>query len=273
MRETDRYIAATEHGGAPAAPRLPARPFIWRMTTKRKPHNPSELESVLLAIAGHDLRQALQAIQSAHEFLGRGDRTTSDLCQLRYGQSAIDRLRDQLDELVAALQLREHAKGVKLTPVRVGDLLERTAHENEVVAQTKGIIIRATSTSATMKSDALLLSTVLRNLVSNAVKYTQPVGRILLGCRHIGHSVRIDVCDTGIGIAPDQMPRLFEAFTRIDPARRDDGLGIGLFIVRQAIRILGHRIEVASDSCRGSRFSVFASRAERIGSVSKGSVG
>jgi two-component system phosphate regulon sensor histidine kinase PhoR len=271
MRETDRYIAATEHGGAPAAPRLPARPFIWRMTTKRKPHNPSEFESVLLAIAGHDLRQALQAIQSAHECLGRGNRTTSELCQLRHGQSAIDRLRDQLDELVAALQLREHAKGVKLTRVRVGDLLERIVRENEVVAQTKGIIIRAAPTSTTIESDALLLSTILRNLVSNAVKYTQPGGRILLGCRHIGHSVRIDVCDTGI--APDQKPRLFEAFARIDPARRDDGLGIGLFIARQAIRILGHRIGVASDSRRGSRFSVFARGAERIGSVSKGSVG
>jgi signal transduction histidine kinase len=98
-------------------------------------------------------------------------------------------------------------------------------------------------------------------LVSNAVNYTQPGGRILLGCRHTGQSVRIDVYDTGIGISGDQMPRMFEAFTRLDPARCD-GLGIGLFIVRQAIGILGHRIDVASTPCRGSRFSIFASRAE-----------
>jgi signal transduction histidine kinase len=70
------------------------------------------------------------------------------------------------------------------------------------------------------------------------------------------------VYDTGIGIAADQMPQMFEAFTRFGPAARDDSLGIGLFIVRQAIRILGHRIEVASTPCRGSRFSIFASQAE-----------
>jgi signal transduction histidine kinase len=69
------------------------------------------------------------------------------------------------------------------------------------------------------------------------------------------------VYDTGIGIAGDQMPRIFEAFSRLDPARCD-GLGIGLFIVRQAIGILGHRIDIASTPCRGSRFSIFANRAE-----------
>jgi two-component system, OmpR family, phosphate regulon sensor histidine kinase PhoR len=231
------------------------------MKAKAKPYKSSEFESVLVAIAGHDLRQPLQVIQSAHELLGRGVRTTSELRQLRTGQSAIDRLRDQLDELVVALQLREHAKGVKLTPVRVRPLLERATHENEVAAQTKGVSVRTAPTSAMIESDALLLGTVLRNLVSNAVKYTQPGGRILLGCRHTGQSIRIDVYDTGIGIAGDQMPRMFEAFTRLDPEQRD-GLGIGLFIVRQAIGILGHRIHVASTPCRGSRFSIFASRAE-----------
>jgi signal transduction histidine kinase len=69
------------------------------------------------------------------------------------------------------------------------------------------------------------------------------------------------VYDTGIGITGDQMPRIFEAFTRLDPAQHD-GLGIGLFIVRQAIGILGHRIDVTSTPRRGSRFSIFADRAE-----------
>jgi signal transduction histidine kinase len=76
-------------------------------------------------------------------------------------------------------------------------------------------------------------------------------------------NIGIDVYDTGIGIPWDQIPRMFEAFTRLDPTRQD-GLGIGLFIVRQAVRILGHRIDVASTPGRGSRFSIFASRAEGI---------
>jgi two-component system, OmpR family, phosphate regulon sensor histidine kinase PhoR len=261
MHETHGHIDATKGSAAFGAPRIPRRAITWSMTAKANPHKPSEFESVLLAIAGHDLRQPLQVIQGAHDFLSRGVRTASELRLLRFVQNATDRLRDQLDELVAALQLREHANGVKLTPVRVGPLLEHATYENEVAAQKKGLDVRTSPTSATIESDALLLGTVLRNLVSNAVKYTQPGGRILLGCRHTSQSVRIDVYDTGIGISGDQMPLMFDAFTRLDPAR-GDGLGIGLFIVRQAIGILGHRIDVASTPCRGSRFSIFANRAE-----------
>jgi two-component system, OmpR family, phosphate regulon sensor histidine kinase PhoR len=106
----------------------------------------------------------------------------------------------------------------------------------------------------------LLVGAVLRNLVGNAVKYTQPGGRILVGCRRSGSDIRIDVYDTGIGIPDEQMPKIFEAFARLDNARRD-GLGIGLFIVRQAIGLLGHRIDLASTPGRGSRFSIFAAAA------------
>jgi two-component system, OmpR family, phosphate regulon sensor histidine kinase PhoR len=69
-----------------------------------EPQQPSEFESVVLAIAGHDLRQPLQAIQSVHDLLGSGERTEAELRILRYGQTAIDRLRDQLDQLISALR-------------------------------------------------------------------------------------------------------------------------------------------------------------------------
>jgi two-component system phosphate regulon sensor histidine kinase PhoR len=86
--------------------------MTWSMTAKAKPHKPSEFESVLLAIAGHDLRQPLQVIQNVHDILGRGLRTASELRLLQYGQSAVERLRDQLDELLAALRLCESGKRV-----------------------------------------------------------------------------------------------------------------------------------------------------------------
>jgi len=261
MHETQGDIEATESSPACGASRVPKQPITWSITPKENPHQPSEFESVLLAIAGHDLREPLQVIQNAHECLGRGIRTAPEQRLLQFIQNAIDRLRAQLDELVAAVQHRGHAKGMKLTPVRVGPLLQRAIYENEVAALTKDVSVRTALSSATIESDDLLLGTVLRNLVSNAVKYTQPGGRILVGCRHAGQSIRIDVYDTGIGITGDQMPRLFEAFTRLNPAR-SDGLGIGLFIVRQAIGILGHRIDIVSTPCRGSRFSIFARRVE-----------
>ena len=261
MHETHGHVKATEGSAAFGTPRMPTRPMTWSMTAKAKPHKPSEFESVLLAIAGHDLRQPLQVIQNVHDILDRGLRTASELRLLQYGQSAVERLRDQLDELLAALRLCESGKRVKLTSVRVEPLLQQATYANKVAALTKGVSVRTVPTCATIESDALLLGTVLRNLVSNAIKYTLPGGRVLVGCRHTDQRIRIDVYDTGIGITGDQMPRMFEAFTRFDPARCD-GLGIGLFIVRQAIGILGHRIDVASTPCRGSRFSIFASRAE-----------
>ena len=263
MQQPQGQIEPAESGAASRVSRILNN--TWSTTVKTDPRKHSEFESVLLAIAGHDLRRPLQVIRNAHEFLGRGVRTTSEQHLHRMVQSAVDRLSGQLDELVTALRLKRQAQGVTLRPVRVGPLLQRTAHENEVAALAKGVRVRTVPTSATIESDALLLGAVLRNLVSNAVKYTKPGGSVLLGCRQTGRSARIDVYDTGIGITEDQMARIFEAFTRLDPTC-DDGLGIGLFIVRQAIGILGHRIDVASTPHRGSRFSIFASGAGETGS-------
>jgi hypothetical protein len=106
-----------------ATPQISTRSITWSVITKVKPRKPSEFQSVLVATAGHDPRQPLQVIQGAHEFLGRGVRTTPERRQLRSGQSVIDQLRDQLNELVAVIQFRAHPKGVKLTSVRAARLL------------------------------------------------------------------------------------------------------------------------------------------------------
>ena len=109
-------------------------------------------------------------------------------------------------------------------------------------------------------SEPVLLRTILGNLALNAVQYTPRGGKILLGVRRRGDTVRVDVCDTGNGITVENIPRIFDAFTRVDTSR-DDGLGIGLFIVRRALKILGYHIEVSSHPQRGSRFSISIPRA------------
>ena len=193
-----------------------ARPVSWNLTATARPHRVANFEAVLLAIAGHDLRRPLQVIQSAHELLGLGIRTSSELRCLRSGQGAIDRLKEQLEQILTALRVRECTRRLELTPVRVHQVLRQACRENEQAALSKGIGIHMVSSDASILSDSLLLGAALRNLVSNAIKYTQPGGRILLGCRHFGSSIRIDVYDTGIGIPGDQMPKIFEAFTRLD---------------------------------------------------------
>lgn len=258
MCETRSQVAAAEER---QGFRIGAPSVTWSMTGATKPQKVSNFEAVLLAIAGHDLRQPLQVIQSAHERLGYGVRTSSELRCLQSGQIAIDRLKEQLEQLLTAMRVQESTRHLELAPVRIQQILRQACRENEYTALSKGITIHTVSSDVTVLSDGLLLGAALRNLVSNAVKYTQPGGRILVGCRRSGSEIRIDVYDTGIGIPDEQIPRIFEAFTRLDTAQCD-GLGIGLVIVRQALGILGHRIDVASTPCRGSRFSVFVARSE-----------
>ncbi|WP_407158311.1 sensor histidine kinase [Bradyrhizobium sp. STM 3557] len=233
----------------------------WALDGTAQPHLASEFEAALLAIAGHDLRQPLQVIQSAHELLGMGVRTPADLRLLQSGQKAIDRLKEQLALLTSALRMRERANTLKLVPVCVADVLRQAYRENEDVALSRGVIIRMVLSEAMVVSDSLLLGAAVRNLVSNAVKYTRPGGRILLGCRRSGSDLRIEVHDTGIGISSEHMPRIFDAFTRLDPVQHE-GLGIGLFIVRQALGLLGHRLHAASRPSQGSLFSISAARFE-----------
>jgi two-component system phosphate regulon sensor histidine kinase PhoR len=269
MRDASDHIGTEERHGNFRAAASAARHASWSMTGSAGPRRVAEFESLLLAIAGHDLRQPLQVIQSAHELLGHGIRTSSELRCLRSSQSAIDRLKEQLEQILTALRLRERSGRLELTPVRIQQLLRQACRENEHAALSKGISIHSVSSDATVLSDGLLLGAALRNLVSNAVKYTKLGGRVLLGCRRSGSEIRIDVYDTGIGIPDEQIPRIFEAFTRIDAAPCE-GLGIGLLIVRQALGILGHRIDVASIPGRGSRFSIFVTRGPREAGYDRG---
>ncbi|MGE5504580.1 MAG: sensor histidine kinase [Actinomycetota bacterium] len=108
-----------------------------------------------------------------------------------------------------------------------------------------------------MATDRELLRRILRNLVCNAIRYT-PAGGVLVALRHRGGVPAIEVWDTGIGIAPDQLGMIWEEFYRSDEARRDssDGLGLGLAIVQRLSAALGCRVEVRSRPGRGSLFRI-----------------
>ncbi len=105
---------------------------------------------------------------------------------------------------------------------------------------------------------------ILRNLLTNAIRYTERGGRILIRCRRKGSEIRIDVYDAGIGIPEQQLPRIFESFTRLAP-ERSNGSGIGLSIVRRALDLLCHRIEVRSIVGEGSLFSIYTPGAAASG--------
>jgi len=221
----------------------------------------SDFQAVLLGMAGHDLRQPLQVIRGTYELLGSRARAKSEQAWLERGERALSGLTEQLDRLLGALRLYEYTKTMETSSVALAPLFWRLRNETEDAALRRGVKLRACTTRAHVMSNSVLLDGVLRNLVSNAVKYTEPGGGILIGCRRSDHDVRIDVYDTGIGIAPERLSRIFDAFERLDPTRCE-GLGIGLFVVRRALELLGHRIDVRSVVGQGSRFSVFVPRCE-----------
>jgi len=216
-----------------------------------------DFQAALLGIAGHDLRQPLAVIRLTYESLGGPVRTKADQELLELGQMAVQRLTEQLDRLATAIHLYEQTKSIEISTVEVAPVLWQACNENRDAALNKHISMKVCPTRASVESNTILLNVIFRNLVSNAIKYTQPGGRILIGCRRSGNEVRIDVYDTGIGIAKEHLPRIFEAFNRLDSTRRD-GLGIGLFVVRRAVDVLAHQITVSSVISKGSRFSIFA---------------
>jgi two-component system, OmpR family, phosphate regulon sensor histidine kinase PhoR len=215
-----------------------------------------EFQTTLVGMMGHDLRQSLHVIQGTYALLRSRPQEMPQRAWLDRGERAATKLTEQLNCLVDAFYLAEHVNALEVSSVALGPLFRQLRYENEDAAIQRGIGIRALATKAHAVSNSLLLGCILRNLITNAIKNTEPGGRILIGCRGKGPEIRIDVYDTGIGIPEDQLPRIFDAFTRLTP-ERGYGLGIGLSIVRRALDVLGHRIEVRSIVGEGSLFSIY----------------
>ena len=123
---------------------------------------------------------------------------------------------------------------------RVRNLLEQMTDEFTPQADEKGIEFRVVACDAVVRSDPALLERILRNMISNAVRYTE-TGRVLLGCRRRGAAFRIEVWDTGPGIPEAQLSEVFQEFERLPRGGEDqgDGLGLGLTIARDVVRAHG----------------------------------
>jgi two-component system, OmpR family, phosphate regulon sensor histidine kinase PhoR len=215
-----------------------------------------EFQTTIVGMLGHDLRQSLQVIQGTYALLRTRLEEMPQQAWLDRGELAVTKLTEQLNCMVDAFYLAERQNALELSSVELGPLFWRLGQENEDAALQRGIDLRVISTNARVVSSPVLLGCVLRNLLTNALRYTKPGGRVLIGCRRRGREIRIDVYDTGIGIPQDQLPRIFESFTRLAP-ERSKGLGIGLSIARRALDVLGHRMEVRSVVGEGSLFSIF----------------
>jgi two-component system phosphate regulon sensor histidine kinase PhoR len=216
----------------------------------------NDFYATILTMASHDLRQPLQVIIGAHDILAeRLDKL--DRTVLARAERATARLASMLDDLVDALRYGNGSAIGARQPVSLDPILAALAAECRQPAERNGVRIRVVRTSATALSHPVLLSGILRNLIRNAVAYTPQGGRVLVGCRRRGPELRISIRDTGIGIPAEDLPFVFNAFRRAD-ASESNHLGLGLFIVKSAADLLGHRVEVQSAVGRGSCFTIVA---------------
>jgi Na+/proline symporter/signal transduction histidine kinase/ActR/RegA family two-component response regulator len=215
-----------------------------------------------LAAASHDLLQPLNAarlyVTSMIERQGNAEEPGL--------AGKVDASLESVEEILGALldisRLDAGAMHPELADFRIEDLFRQIEVEFAPLAREKGLDLTFAPCSRAVRSDRRLLLRVLQNLVSNAIKYTEH-GRVLVGCRLRGGTVRIDVHDTGIGIAESSQRMIFEEFRRLDRAASvARGLGLGLSIVERIARVLNHKITLRSTPGRGSRFSVEAPIAE-----------
>lgn len=214
-------------------------------------------KSRFLAAASHDLRQPLHAlVLFSAELVSRSGRTS---LQRLAGQinAAIASLGDLLDGLLDFSRVDLGAEKTGLHPVDLDDLLFRVAAAHRSSAQAKGLQLRHHPTRYCGLSDPHLLYRMLSNLVANAVRYTER-GGIVIGVRRAADMVRIEVWDTGIGIAEADRPLVFQEFFQTANPERNPvkGLGLGLSLVDRLSRLLDHPISLRSIPGRGSVFGI-----------------
>jgi len=210
-----------------------------------------------LAAVSHDL---LQPLNAARLFSGALSEQISEPKHCSLAQSVSNSLDDVESLLRTLVDISKLDAGVVKADIITFDiksLFDTLAPEFKQLATAEGLDFRYVNSSAIIKSDSQLLARILRNFLTNAIRYTKK-GKILLGCRHAGDDLWVEVYDTGHGIPSNKLEEIFHEFKRLqsDQPGQEKGLGLGLAIVDKISRVLGHEIRVDSIEGKGSVFAV-----------------
>ena len=208
------------------------------------------------------LSSALLFLESMQESALSGQ----NLDHLLKARVALASLSNLLGSLLDVARLDSGAIEPQVSVFPVHVLLDRLVSEFASVARSAGLELRYVPSRAWVRCDPHLLETVLRNLISNAIRYT-PQGRILVGCRRRAKGVRIAVCDTGIGIEHKHLEAIFSAYYQVPAGQRgrSRGIGLGLSIVDRIAALLSLKRLVRSIPGRGSMFAVEVPQGEPLG--------
>lgn len=218
--------------------------------------------TMLLATASHDLRQPMHALGLLMEAIKqtKNPRNLRRFHTLAAENVAV--LSEMMTNLLDFTRMENASLQIRMQATPLQDLIEESARMYAPLAQQKGLQLRATAPTVFVSTDAYLLRRLLLNLVSNAIKYTAR-GEIDIEVERLNDEVVLHVRDTGVGIAPERLAEVFNDFVTADPkaSRYDQGIGLGLGIVRRGAELMGHQLSVHSEIGRGSCFSVHLGRA------------
>ena len=214
-------------------------------------------KSRFLATASHDLRQPLQTLSLINGTLQRVVSDAEIAEALRQQDQAIGAMSRLLNALLDISKLESGAIKPEPTDFTVAALFEELRADFLNVAVNKGLQLDIEVCQDSVHSDPSLVGQILRNLVSNAIKYTRE-GYVRLRCLHEAPLVRIDVLDTGIGISADQLPYICDEFYQVGvPSNASrEGFGLGLSIVQRLVNLLTLKLDVRSEVGKGSTFSL-----------------
>jgi len=212
-------------------------------------------KSAFLAAASHDLRQPLQAMRILQGTLAQQIHDSAARKSIVGIGLSLETMTDMLTSLLDINQLEAGIVRPSISDFPIDDIFDALAADFREPATEKGLRWRLVRSRIALHSDRRMLKDIIRNLLSNAIRYTDR-GSILVGCRRAGDKVRIEVWDSGVGIMGEQMPRIFEEYYRGPQNAQSEGFGLGLAIVQRLANVLGHRIDARSTPGKGSVFAI-----------------
>ena len=228
------------------------------LATQREEADASNLaKSKFLAAASHDLRQPLHALSLFTGVLDKRIKGKEEQATLKNIKSSVGALENLLNALLDVSRLDANTVQTDVKDFEIGTILNQLSAEYCPQAENKKLNWRFEPCQYVVYSDPALLETILRNLISNAIRYTHQ-GEISITCQSHNQELMIDVADTGAGISAAQQSIIFEEFQQLNNPERDrnKGLGLGLAIVDRISRLLNHTVKVESELGVGSHFII-----------------
>ena len=217
----------------------------------------SQAKTRLLAAASHDLRQPLHALTLFSDGLANGETDPVKLQRIGHIRECVDSLDRLFSELLNLSQLDAGVLQPQWADFPLDSLFDEISRNFRPVAEQQGLRLVVRKTELWVRCDYVMLSRIQNNLVSNSPRHTLQ-GRVLSGARARGKGVRIDVVDTGVGIAAQHQARVFEEFYQVEPASRSNGpggargMGLGLATVQRLAELLNTRVELSSRLHKGT---------------------